>query len=59
MLMATDVHAGFVSPVGDCRKYNVCAGGETDEASDFKAFDGCNLVAGNILVFALGKVPLA
>lgn len=37
----------------------MCAGGEIGEANDFKAFVGCDLVAGNIIVFALGKVPLA
>ena len=48
--------AGGPTAHRDHRTYTVCAGAEIDEASDFAPFVGCNLVAGNILVFALGKV---
>ena len=33
--------------------YTMCAGAEVDEASDFAAFAGCELVAGSIKFFAL------
>ena len=48
--------AGGPAAHRDHRTYKVCAGAEIDEAGDFAPFVGCNLVAGNILVFALGKV---
>ena len=48
----TDILSGTWNPALASSQYKVCAGAEVDSANLYGKFKGCNLVSGNIRIFA-------